>query len=680
MKHLAFLPSLALALVLLQATASAAVNFTLSQSAVSNLFSGSVDIQITGLTNGEPVVLQKFVDVNNNGAVDAGEQLVAQFKLVEGQVARIGGVRNKNVPGDSDETENTVINETLDFSDPTDFQHHVAPYLFRVSSPTANFAPILRPFAVTNSTLGQAVTGTVAGAPYALVILLKPNGDGGEPFAGGFADAAGAFSISCQPGTYQAIAAKPGMISNFGSAPGVTLTAGVNANVNLSVTAASQNFTGTLTNAVSGGVLPGVQMRAMSATGLFAVSYTDNQGNFDIGLTPGQWEIEIDETALGSLGYVAPNQDVTVDTSGGAPASQVIPVQPATALFYGNFREGGTLNGISAFPIGANISGGNSSVRGRTDAAGYYTVGVVAGNWSIGPENDALTARGILASSTNSAIAGGQAVRVDFASRTVTAHLTGQVVDNFGVPLNNFTLVAQPVPLTPGGANSYYPSTDASGNFDIGLSAGTWNIHLEIQQAAASNLVSFSIDRVVVDNVNQSGLIFVAYRSTQQITGFVREGSAGVTNVQLYGGTTINGTNYINPATYTDANGNYVMKVINGSWLVQVNNHDLNQRGYFSAASQTIPINNAAGVANFSLTRYSNVITLGNLSRVGNQFSLQATADTERTYVLEVTTNLRAPIAWTPVATNVQNGANFQATDNSATGPARYYRMRVLQP
>ncbi|MEY4200764.1 MAG: hypothetical protein RLZZ265_2504, partial [Verrucomicrobiota bacterium] len=231
-----------------------------------------------------------------------------------------------------------------------------------------------------------------------------------------------------------------------------------------------------------------------------------------------------------------------------------------------------------------------------------------------------------------------------------------------------------PVPLASNGAGSYYPSTDATGNFDIGLSAGTWNIHLEIQQAAASNLVSFSIERVVVDNVNQSGLIFVAYRSTHQITGFVREGSTGVTNVQLYAGTTLNGTNYMNPATYTDANGNYVMKVINGSWNVQLNNFDINQRGFFSAADQVV---NAGGTANFPLTRYSNVITLSNLSRIGNQFSLQATGDTGRNYVLEMTTNLRAPIAWTPVATNFQSGANFQATDNQATGPARYYRMRV---
>jgi hypothetical protein len=660
--------------------ASAAVNFTLSQPAMSNLFTGSIDLQVTGLTNGEPVLLQKFLDANGNGSVDGGELLLAEFKLVEGQVSRIAGVRNRNVPGDEDETADGVINETFDFSDPTDFRHHVGAYLFRVSSPTANFSPIIRPFSVTNSTIGQAVTGTVTGVPHALVIMLKANGNGGEPFVGGFTDAAGAFNISCPPGSYQAIAAKPGMVTDFGAGPSVTVNAGVNANVTLSIATANQTFTGTLTNAVTGGVLAGVQVRMQSATGLFSLGYTDSQGVFTVGLTPGQWTLEVDEDALAALGFVQPAQQSDYDTSTGVPAGVVIPVQPATALFYGTFRDGGTLNGIAAMLFEARVQNGGPSGKGLTDAAGNYSVGVVAGTWSVGPDNDALVARGILASSTNTTIANGQAIRLDFASRTVTAHLTGQVLNDLGAPLSNFTLVVQPVPLSGGGANSYYPSTDGSGNFDIGLSAGTWNIHLESQQAASSNLVSFSIDRVVVDNVNQAGLVFVAYRSTQQITGFVREGSTGITNVQLYGGMTLNGTNYISPASYTDSNGNYGMKVMNGSWTVQLNNFDINQRGYFSPNNQTVPISNAPGNANFSLTRYSNIITLGNLSRVGNQFTVQATGDTGRNYVLEVTTNLRSPISWTPVSTNSQNGANFQATDNSATGPARYYRMRVLQP
>ncbi|MBI5802600.1 MAG: hypothetical protein HZA92_17990 [Verrucomicrobia bacterium] len=661
------------------APASAAVNFTLSQSAVSNLFTGALDLQITGLTSGEPVLLQKFIDANNDGIVDPGEPLVGQFKLIEGQVSRIGGVRNRNVPGDADETANGVINETIDFSDPKDFAHHVAPYLFRVSSPTTNFLPLVRAFAVTNSTLGQAVTGTVSSAPNAFIILLKPSADGGELFAGGIANAAGMFSISCPPGNYQVLATKSGMVTDFGAAPTVTVGAGVSTNVTLSLAPANRTISGTLTNSATGGVLAGVQVRLQSTNELFALGYSDDQGNFSIGVVAGEWSPEVEETALTALGYVAPEQLSSINTTVAGVTGLVLSFQPATALFHGSFVVGGTSTGIAAMPFSARIQNSSVSASGLTDANGNFTLGVLAGSWSVGPESDALLARGILANGTNATIADGQALRIDFASRTVTAHLTGQVLDNFGVPLTNFMIVVQPVPFPQNGAGSYYPSTDAQGNFDIGVSAGTWNIALESQRTAASNLVSFSIDRVVVDNVNQSNLVFVALRATQQITGLVSDGATGVTNVQVYGGTTINGTNYVSGASYTDGGGNYVLKVVNATWNVSLNNFDLNGRGFFSPNNQIMGISGAPGIANFPLTRYSNIITLGNLSRAGNQFSLQATGDTGRNYVLEFTTSLRAPIVWSPVTTNFQSGANFQASDNQATGTARYYRMRVHQ-
>lgn len=671
-------PLLVAVLLLDPASASAQVNLALSQPAVSNFFTGTLGITITGLTNGEPVLLQKFIDANNDGFMDAGEPLVGQFKLIEGQVSRLGGVRNKNVPGDADETANGVINETFDFADAADFTHHVGGYLFRVSSPSGRFDPQVRSFAVTNSTLGQAVTGTVTGVPYAFVILLSASADG-EPFAGGIANGSGAFSISCPPGNYQVVAIKSGMVTDFGAAPTVTVGAGASTNVNLSLSPANQTISGTLTNAVTGGVLPGVPVFLESATGLFAMGHSDDQGRFNIPVTTGVWSPEVDERALTALGYVRPEQFSDINTSGGSVSGVVMPFLPASALFFGNFRDGGNQAGIAAMPFSARNQNQTLSGSGLTDASGYYSVGVIAGTWNLGPETDALTARGILASSTNVTVADGQAVQINFTSRTVTAHLTGQVIDNFGVPLTNFMLVVQPVPFPPDGAGSYYPSTDSQGNFDVGVSAGTWNIHLESRRTAESNLVSFNIDRVVQDNVNQSGLVFVAYRATQQITGFVRDGSTGVTNVQVYGGSSINGTNYMTGEAQTDSSGNYVLKVVNASWNVSLNNFDLNQRGFVSPNNQTVGINNSTGVANFSLTRYSNTISLTSPRLQGNQFSLEATGDSGRTYVLEATANLRSPITWLSVATNTQNGASFQISDNQATGSARYYRMR-LQP
>ncbi len=663
------------AALVLGTTVSAQVNFTLSQPAVSNLFSGPLGLTLSGLNIGETVVLQKFMDANDNGQVDAGEPLLGQFVLTEGQVTSLGGVRNKSVPGDTDGTANGTITETIDFSDPRDFQHHVASYVFRASSPAGRFTNDVR-FAVTNSTLGQGVTGTVSGAPNAFIILLKATSDGAEPFAGGIANGAGGFSISCPPGDYQVLATKNGMVTDFGSAPMVTVGAGSSANVTISLSPANQTITGTLTN-TAGGVLPGVQLRLQSATGLFVLGYSDSQGHFSLPVTAGVWSPEVEDAALPLLGMVGTEQLPEIDTTGGSVAGVVLGLQPATALFYGNFRDGANQAGITNIPISANLQQNSLRSSGMTDADGYYTVGVVAGMWNLGPSDKALLERGILANGTNTTITAGQAVRVDFTSRVVTAHLTGRVVDNFGVPLTNFTLVVQPVPLVSSGAGSYYPATDAQGNFDVGLSGGTWNIALESERTAASNLVSFSVDLVVQDNVNQTGLNFVAYRATQQITGFVRDGATGVTNVQMYGGAAINGTNYLTGASYTDGGGNYVLKVVNASWNVSLNNGDLNRRGFRSENNQTVPINNADGVANFSLTRYSNLVTLTNASHQGSVFNALVLGEPGRAYVVEVTTNVRNPVSWTPVTTNVQNGPNFPFSDNQAAVGPRYYRARI---
>ena len=88
----------------LESTA-AAVAFSVTPSTVSNTYNGTITLQVTGLTNGETIVVQKFLDANTNGVVDASDWLVQQFSLTDGQVGMsIGGIVNSNVPGDTDAT------------------------------------------------------------------------------------------------------------------------------------------------------------------------------------------------------------------------------------------------------------------------------------------------------------------------------------------------------------------------------------------------------------------------------------------------------------------------------------------------------------------------------------------------------------------------------------------------
>src|SRR5204863_3692018 len=116
---------------------------------ISNTYSGSINLQITGLTNGETVLLERYLDANANAAVDSGEPLVQSFKVTDGQVTAFGGVRDANIPGDEDGATNSQASVIVYFSAAPEFGRGAGSYLFRVSSPGGRFTPVLQPFTVT---------------------------------------------------------------------------------------------------------------------------------------------------------------------------------------------------------------------------------------------------------------------------------------------------------------------------------------------------------------------------------------------------------------------------------------------------------------------------------------------------------------------------------------------------
>src|SRR5512137_2196666 len=107
--HLRWLLTVTLASAASQ-PAWAAVTFGVSPATVSNTYSGNITLSISNLNAVEAVVVQKFIDLNTNGVIDAGEWLMQQYRLTDGQPGMvISGVTNINVPGDSTSADGTVI-------------------------------------------------------------------------------------------------------------------------------------------------------------------------------------------------------------------------------------------------------------------------------------------------------------------------------------------------------------------------------------------------------------------------------------------------------------------------------------------------------------------------------------------------------------------------------------------
>jgi hypothetical protein len=581
-----------------------AVTITVSPSSISNLYQGYVTLMVTnGLTNGETVLIEKFVDYNTNGAVDADDMLVQTLRPGDGQANVFGGVTNMNSPGDLTPT-NGAITTVISFygTHPGKF---IGNYIFRVSSPTGNFSPATTPFTVTNSNFGQAISGAVrnngTNVPYGGVVVL--GGLNQNLIGGTFADSAGNFTYKAAPGTYFIGGLKSGYVLDFSTASQVTLSSGVDATADANATAATRTISGTVrelgnpTNALGGVEINGEAQNA------FVLAFSDSNGNFTMPVTADVWKLKLQDDLVALMGYVTPDQEPArplVDATGGSVSGVNIDLPKVNALFYGNLKTSSNtpLVGIT---VGANGSSGGSSYpynsRGNTDSNGDYFLGVVATNWFVGPDSDTLSALGYSTSGTNTSINAGQAIQINFTAQSLTVHLGGRVVNNNGDPIGDIQLTAND---QMGG--NFSGRTDNDGYFNIGLTAGTWNLQLEMQDAANRGLIGPSlVFSNLVDGANITNILYVAQNATAHITGNVHDTNSNpITFVNVFANITVSGTNYLSGGQ-TDGGGNYSMGVFNGTWSAGVSGDDLSGRGLETPTNQTVTISGSDVILNFTV-------------------------------------------------------------------------------
>src|SRR4051812_8163949 len=65
-------------------TEAPAATLSVSPSVISNSYPGVIQLNIGGLTNGEQVVVRKWLDLNANGSIDSGEPVIDMFKIADG--------------------------------------------------------------------------------------------------------------------------------------------------------------------------------------------------------------------------------------------------------------------------------------------------------------------------------------------------------------------------------------------------------------------------------------------------------------------------------------------------------------------------------------------------------------------------------------------------------------------
>jgi hypothetical protein len=521
--------ALPLALLLGQAL-PAAVTFTVTPSAVSNTYPGTISLAITGLTNTETVVVRKFLDLNTNGVIDGNDWLVQQFALRDGTNFVIGGVTNFNVPGDLNAATG-AITATLNFQGGDFVQNIAGNYLYKLSSSGGHFEPLTNGFSVTNFPYPQKFTGNVAGAgatvSNAVILLFAGQAGNSSPQAGVVADNSGGYTFPVPAGTYSLVALRSNYVANMSTAPTLTLAASQTIATNLNLISATASISGDVVDANDSSIgLPGILLPVQTDSGLLAVAFTDLHGHFNVPVTAGTWEIKADSATLMVHGYVR-WQDETNVAAGATGVTLAYP--KGTALIYGSVTDnlGNPLAGIDVEAYDNNDVYGTD---GYTDANGNYVIAVLGGlgsgdPWLVQVSNDSSPTNYIFPQpfydgGTN--LSAGQAVRANFTAILAPNHIAGNVKAG-GTNLAGVGVWAEAtINSVHYQVNDVY--TDSDGNYSMNVANGTWTVGLN------GNGGENSLDDLLGGGNYQSP-------ANQTVVIANNNGTANFT-VELYGGIT----------------------------------------------------------------------------------------------------------------------------------------------
>jgi hypothetical protein len=469
---------------------SAQVAITVTPSATSNTYSGFITLNIGGLTNGQQVEVQTYLDLNSNGVIEANDPLMDAFNITDGGAEVIGGITNISVPYDSN-IATGAITTALSFALP--LESVVGQKIYRViSNPPGAFTPVTAVLNITNAITGQYVSGVVYSngvtpLPNAVVVALTTVDQ--KYTSATIADGSGHYLLALNPGSYVLLPALPGFYTDQNLLPEVTLTNGMSATNNLSLTNGTVSVSGSLYDAGNSNALSGEFLQAQSGS-LFEVVFTDTNGNYTFYGTSNNWKIKISDERLARRGYLVPQGNaLTVNASFGPVANANIGLYQGNALFYGQVT-------ISNVPVpNASIAGNDDqqlfSSKGFTDLNGDYGVAVLVNTnvlgtnvtWNCSPNTADSTgaaiftlANYIFSQVSEVGFTNNQSVLQNFIGLPVTATISGQLVNNQGTPLAHIGIGANAT-ISSNQFTTAYIDTDTNGDYSFGAANGQWYVN-----------------------------------------------------------------------------------------------------------------------------------------------------------------------------------------------------------
>jgi len=445
---------------------------------VPTITASSKDSVVMTISNIDPagseVLVEQFVNANNNGVIDAGDYAIRAFKVTDGVMALY-----PNIPGDEDAAGNKTIVTTLSFALTSDITHAPGSYLFRVTSGSDTATAL---FTVTPVAQPQTVAGTVTDSsnpvPGAMIRLLDK---WQQPVAWSIADNSGNYSLYVPvSGEYRIIPIAYGFVSDPAGSQ-VTLSSGQTiTSHSLTLTPGTIHLTGKVQKDQTTDPVGGVWVQAVGGNGIgYAITAAD--GSYDLKLTAGQYDISVaadttlpNPSAKGYLGATKQPQNINLQTD---TTNFNIPLTPVSITVTGKVVDqyGTPQSGLPVLGKLAAAANARELVSfATTDSNGNYTLNLSPGTqWTISLDDSVAQNLGYLGSrisnfSTASTLTGNNLI----AQQTVS-WIKGTVRDSSANVLGNIDIQLRSSDSTV----VTHLKTAADGTYALAVYGGNWYVN-----------------------------------------------------------------------------------------------------------------------------------------------------------------------------------------------------------
>ncbi|MEO6740717.1 MAG: carboxypeptidase-like regulatory domain-containing protein [Chthoniobacteraceae bacterium] len=345
--------------------------------------------------------------------------------------------------------------------------------------------------------------------------------------------------------------------------------------ITATLTVTQKDYSG---SGISGSVgVPGAivlfQSGAVGDGDTVGVTRADALGNYSFKLPPGTYRPVA--TRPGFIFNAGAGPVVTVPAAGPF-ANQNLTLVPSTRTISGTMRDVNTLAGIPAVGLFATSQSGFISFS-FSDGNGNFVIDANPGQWRFDAPQDSLAALGYLDFNVIDS-ASGNVTGFNYDLPPVTSLIYGSLKTAASVPLP-FAIVGAE------GSGSPYKSsaiTDASGNYTLGVSAGSWRV---VPDPSPSFLFQQQLTAVV--GTNGSALLqnLLAYPITAHLRGQIRDNTGAIVpNLTIYAADMTG--NIGDSVVVADGNGTFDIPVFGGGgtatreWFLGIQFSDNNPSNY----------------------------------------------------------------------------------------------------